>query len=209
MKTLLLLISFSLMASVSLAEENYTPQQAVEAERIGDHKKAMEIFIKLAEQGDNVSMVNIGTKYYLGEGVEQNYKKAMDWWIKAFKLGNGDAGGNIGVLYRDGKGVKKNRKIAYILFLITHMEGLGTEATQYRVNSLLRREIAEQPESDIKEALCYTGEYIVDYLEARGNLKKIAQDSLPSSGKTRFKDNNWWLPSEKEKLNYTCKEPWN
>jgi TPR repeat protein len=208
MKLLLFIIPFLFITSISLAKEEFTSQQALEAERSGDHPKAIEIFTKLAQQGDHVSMVNVGAKYYNGEGVKQDYKKSMDWWLKAFKLGNGDAVGNIGVLYRDGKGVKQNRKIAYLLFLITHMEGLGTEATQYRVNSHLRREMTEQPEEDIKDALCYTGKYLLDYLEARGNLDKIAQDTLPSSGRIRFKDNNWWLSSEKEKLNYPCRPPW-
>jgi hypothetical protein len=182
---------------------------AIAAERSGDHKQAIELFTVLADSGDSLAMIHVGNKYYSGDGVEVDYTKAMDWWLRAFHANNGDAPGNIGVLYRDGKGVKQNRKIAYTLFLATHMEGLGSESTQMRVNNHLRREAAELPPTDIEEALCYTWEYVLAYIDARGQLAEPPAEVLPSSGKTRLKDNHWWLDSERANLSFDCVAPWN
>jgi len=193
---------------VSTYGQEVTPQIALEAEKAGQHEKALQLFGKLANKGDSRAMIHIGNKYYSGDGVGVDYKKAFDWWLKAFSAKNGDAPGNIGVLFRDGKGVQKNRKIAYLLFLYTHMEGLGTESTQIRVNGHLRREVAELPQEEIMEALCYTWEYVVIYVQSRGELKTIPENVLPSAGKLRIKDNDWWLPDERQNLGFDCKSPW-
>ena len=86
--------------------------------------------------------------------------------------------------------------------------GLGTESTQIRVNRLLRKEVSELPQSEIEEALCYTPAYMGLYIETRGEIKEIPKKVLPSGGKARFKDLDWWLESEKKNMNFSCKEPW-
>lgn len=208
-KVLIFFLGFFFIPALAFSIEELTLQQAIDAEKVGDHKKALAIYTNLADKGDATSMNIVGVKYYNGEGVTQDYKKAMNWWLKAFGASDGDAPGNIGVLYRDGKGVKQNRKISYILFLATHMNGLGSQDTQIRVNSLLRREVAELPQGEIEEALCYTWEYVLTYIRAKGKLQIIPNDVLPSAGKICLKDNNWWMDSEKDKMNFTCKPPWN
>ena len=192
----------------SVAAQGVSPQAALSAEKSGDHEKAIEIFSRLAEKGDSRAMIHIGNKYYSGDGVAIDYVKSMDWWLQAFEAQNGDAPGNIGVLYRDGKGVEKNRRIAYLLFLFTHMDGLGTESTQIRVNANLRREMSELSQPEIEEALCYTMDYVFAYVRSRGNLKSVPKETLPSSGSTRIKDNGWWLESEREDLKFSCPKPW-
>jgi hypothetical protein len=185
-----------------------SPQKALDAERAGDHQKAITIFSELAKSGDDRAMIHLGNKYYSGDGVAVDYKQAMDWWLKAFAAENGDAPGNIGVLFRDGKGVKKNRKIAYVLFLYTHMVGLGTESTQIRVNTNLRREMIELSKPEIEEALCYSMEYVFAYVNSRGTLKNIPDNALPTDGAVRIKDNSWWLESERKDLTFSCPKPW-
>jgi TPR repeat protein len=78
----------------------------------------------------------------------------MDWYRKAFQR-NGDALNNIGVTYRDGLGGPQNRQVAYLLFLLVHMEGIGEQETVMRANRNLRREIAEQPKAELREAMLY------------------------------------------------------
>ena len=182
---------------------------AIAAEKAGNHEEAIKLFSVLADTGDSKAMIHVGNKYYSGDGADVDYTKAMDWWLRAFHANNGDAPGNIGVLYRDGKGVEQNRKIAYTLFLATHMEGLGSESTQIRVNRHLRREADELSRADIEEALCYTWEYVLAYIEARGQLAAPPEEVLPASGKTRLKDNGWWLESERKDLKFSCASPWN
>lgn len=202
-------LSATLLCSLPVYPEVATPDAALAAERAGDHNKAIALFSALADAGDSRAMIHIGNKYYTGDGVETDYGKAMEWWLKALHANNGDAPGNIGVLYRDGKGVKQNRKIAYVLFLATHMEGLGSESTQIRVNGHLRREVDELPREDIQEALCYTMDYVLAYVDSKGSLVSIPDEVLPAAGKTRLKDNGWWLDSERKNMNFSCKPPWN
>lgn len=186
-----------------------TPQMALAAEKSGQHEKAIQLWVALAMQGDSKAMIHLGNKYYKGDGVPVDYEKTMAWYLNAFKLNNGNAPGNIGVLYRDGLGVKQNRKIAYLLFLITHMKGLGTDSTQIRVNAHLRREVAELKLAEIKEALCYTGAYLMAYINAKGELGSPPKETLPSEKNIRFKDAGWWMEDEKKNMQFDCPAPWN
>jgi uncharacterized protein (DUF2147 family) len=84
------------------------------------------------------------------------------------------------------------------LFLITHLKGLGGEATQYRAGRNLDREAADQSKDDIRRALCYTEEYVKAYVLARGKIPSGVAETMPSARKTALKDEDWWLnPSER------------
>lgn len=185
-----------------------TIQDALAADRRGDRAEALRIFTLHAEQGDAVAMQTVGLKHYNGEGAPQDYCVAMDWFLKAMEKGNADAFNALGVMHRDGKCAPVNRKIAYGVFLTIHMSGLGGESTQMRANQNLRREVAENPKADIQEAVCYTGAYVLRYLELKGRLDGVPQDVLPSAQNRRLKDMNWWLDSEKKDLEFACPAPW-
>jgi len=163
----------------------------------GKTKEALSIFEDLAAKGDDKSMVQLGIYYYEGTGVKENYNKAMDWWLKAFAKQNADAFVNLGVMHRDGHGVPKNKKIAYCVFMTTHMCGLGSQSTQYRSNSCLRRIMEVLSREDIKDCLSnYTLAYITAYLEAKGQMKGVPDRYKPSEDNPAFKDTGWWLNSE-------------
>ena len=163
----------------------------------GKAKEAIQIFESLAAKGDSKAMVQLGLYYYEGTGVEQDYPKAMDWWLQAFTNQNADAFTNLGVMHRDGHGVPKNKKIAYCVFLTTHMCSLGSQSTQLRSNSCLRRLIEELSKDDIKDCLSnYTLGYITAYLEAKGKMKGIPDKYKPSKENPALKDTGWWLDSE-------------
>ena len=66
----------------------------------------------VADTGDALAMFNIGSKYYSGDGVDQDYAKAMEWYLKAAEVGSVLAIYNIGVMYRDGEGVPKDYDMA-------------------------------------------------------------------------------------------------
>ena len=157
---------------------------------------AMAIFEPLAVAGDDRSMINMGLFYHQGQGVKQDYGQAINWYLRAFAKGNGDAYSNIGVMFRDGLGVPANKKIAYCLFLITHMRGLGTEDTQYRANSCLRRILDDMTKDDIRECFGYTEEYIEAYVKSKGSLKGIPNALRPSTSQPALKDKDWWMDGE-------------
>ena len=180
-------------------------QEGIAAMNEGDYVKAREHFLPLAEAGDDKAMITIGLMYHQGQGVKKDYSQAMDWYIKAFKKGNGDAYSNVGVMYRDGLGVEKNKKMAYCLFLITHVCGLGTEATQYRAGNCLGKIVPEMSHEELVECFDYTLEYIEAYVVSKGTLKGIPDDYRPSAERLSLKDKPWWLEGEldflKEKAN--------
>jgi TPR repeat protein len=120
-------------------------------------------------------MINLAVMYHTGQGVTQDYGKAMDWYLKAFAKQNGDAYSNIGVLYRDGLGVETNLPIAYALFYITHMRGLGTDSTQIRAGRNLDKTVALMKQDEINETLKITEKYVIRFVEKRGKLDKNDQ----------------------------------
>lgn len=181
-----------LLSSLCLAGS----QEGIAALNRGDYEEAYRQFLPLAEAGDDKAMITIALLYHQGQGFKQDYNQAMDWYIKAFRKGNGDAYSNIGVMYRDGLGVAKNRKMAYCLFLITHVCGLGSESTQYRANSCLSRIITEMPHAEFVECFDYTVEYIEAYVLSKGTLKDIPDNCKPSKERLSLKDKPWWLEGE-------------
>ena len=189
-------------------EKKIVMERAIEADKAGRYDEALDLFKQAAADGDHKAMTEVGLRYYTGKGVRQDYCAAYEWFNKA-KEGDADALNNMGVMFRDGQCVKKNRKIAYLTFLMIHMQGMGTEQTQMRTNRNLRREVAELSRGDVKEALCYTLPYYKQVLESRGKKTKAATENLPSAKSLRFKEASWWLPHEMEGLNYECPKPWN
>jgi hypothetical protein len=169
---------------------------------------AREEWESLASKGDVKSMISLGLLYHTGDGVPIDYAKAMDWYLKAYEKTDGDALNNIGVMFRDGLGVKQDRKVAYVLFLMVHMEGLGTEATQYRAGRNLGRLAESMKKEEIQEALSYTWDYVNQIVRSRGKNMEIGKDVLPAKDRPRIRDNNWWLDSERKTMDFNSPPPW-
>lgn len=69
-----------------------------------DYKKAMEWYLKAAEQNDFRAQCNVGELYRCGQGVEQDYQKAMEWFLKAAEQNYDIAQNKLGELYLYGFG---------------------------------------------------------------------------------------------------------
>jgi TPR repeat protein len=144
--------------------------EALAAKERGDYETARKEFQALAEKGEDNAMIELGLMYHTGKGVKQDYGKAMDWYLKAFDKGNGDAYNNIGVMYRDGLGCEINLPIAYALFYITHMRGLGSQSTQYRAGRNLDKTAALMKPEEIEDTLKMTEKYVLTFVQKRGKL---------------------------------------
>ena len=48
-----------------------------------DNAKAVEWYLKTANQGGASAQATVGSMYYSGKGVTQNYAKAIEWYSKA------------------------------------------------------------------------------------------------------------------------------
>jgi len=164
--------------------------EALELMNAGKYQEAYQEFQILASSGDSVAMVTIGNMFY-SDQLGPNYDEAYKWWQKAFNARNADALVNIGVLYRDGKGVTRNLEIAYDIFIIVHMRGLGTESTQIRNGRNLQKTIALLDRERVFNALCYSEEYVLRYVESKGA-------SVEPTNKTevKIKHKDWWLEGE-------------
>ena len=88
---------------------------------VTDKKEALKWY-KRAGEGDLPEAENeLGLRYQLGDGVEQNYVQAAYWFRKAAEHvpnlgGAGQGRNNLGLLYADGCGVPKDLVQAYMWF---------------------------------------------------------------------------------------------
>jgi TPR repeat protein len=65
-----------------------------------------------AEQGDADAQSNLGTNYYYGTGVPQDYKEAAKWYRKSAEQGHAMAQNHLGFMYSNGEGVPQDDKEA-------------------------------------------------------------------------------------------------
>ena len=87
-------------------------EKAQEAYNKGNHKEAVRLYRIAAEKGSSLAQYRLGTRYFLGEGVNKSNEEAFKWWKRAAEQGNPDAQNNIGRMYAEGTGVKKDRQKA-------------------------------------------------------------------------------------------------
>jgi hypothetical protein len=78
---------------------------------------------RLAEQGNVIAQMNLGNKYYVGEGVPQNFTEAVKWYRMAAKQGNAVAQNNLGMMYGIGRGLPKNFIRAYVWSSVAAAQG--------------------------------------------------------------------------------------
>jgi TPR repeat protein len=201
MRNLFFILLLSLSSHVLASKED-----AKTALATGNYPKAMELLAPLADAGDARASVTIGDLYYEGKpGIAQNHDKAYAWYQKAFVQIDGEAWNNIGVMLRDGKGVTPNRKIAYLIFLVSHKESLGTLDTQAKASANLQREMAEQKKEDLQQALCYSFDYLMEYVRSKGAIQGTPDRFKPSPRNPRFVDARFWTRAERDSMKSICK----
>ena len=94
MKLITLFLLVGILA-VSGWAENYSP-----------------VLVKRAEAGDAESQYFLGTYYYYGGAVIQDYKEAVEWFTRSAKKGNANAQFFLGLCYHGGQGVRRDCKEA-------------------------------------------------------------------------------------------------
>ncbi len=77
-----------------------------------------------AGSGDKEAQYKLGTLFYYGNGVNQNYKIAADWYQKAADQGHAKASYSLGLMYAKGHGVYRDGQKAVELFYIASQKGL-------------------------------------------------------------------------------------
>jgi len=95
-------------------EEQFNRAAAYEGEDIGqDLAKAVEGWLKAAEQGDAIAQYNLGICYINGNGVEQDPVRAFEWFRKGAEQGDTDAQFCLAICYDKGEGVAKDHTKAF------------------------------------------------------------------------------------------------
>ena len=103
------------------AETTY--QNALAAQKSGDLKKAAALMSLAANHGHSGAINDLGTFYYTGKGVPQNYEKAVDYFRRASELGNMYATHNLGVCHHYGKGVPLDLNQAAAYYVAAGRQG--------------------------------------------------------------------------------------
>ena len=95
----------------ALANSGCTPEDfssGVSAYEQEDYPRALEIFTRLAEQGDADAQFALGVMYANGKGVPKDASQAAAWYRKAAEQGDAKAQFNLGLMYANGEGVPKD-----------------------------------------------------------------------------------------------------
>jgi len=101
----------------------------------------------LAVQGDLDAQFQLGTLFYQGKGVQQDYTQAFLWYRRAGQQGNSDAQYSLGNMYLMGEGIKQDDYQARQWYEKAAEQ--GHESAQHNLESLQRIATAEpEPESD-------------------------------------------------------------
>lgn len=97
-------------------------------------KKAVELFTKAAELGDDYAKLNLADAYYLGNGTRQSFKKAFELYKEVAEKGNVTALKYLAECYQEGKGTEVNYKLA--LECYQKAAEKGDEEAKYKYTEL-------------------------------------------------------------------------
>jgi len=102
------------LAIVTILSLAFTPLSAqdfdkgVAAYEAGDYTTALQEWQPLAEQGDAVAQMILGSMYKSGEVIPQNYTEAVKWFLLAAEQGDVYGQLALGTMYSSGEGVPQN-----------------------------------------------------------------------------------------------------
>lgn len=105
-------LAATLQSEVLQVEESDGEEEKTET--TSPHNEASALFgpierlRRAAEQGDVDAQYNLGNKYHIGLGVDEDQAEAVKWYRKAAEQGNHFAQNSLGFSYLKGNGVAKN-----------------------------------------------------------------------------------------------------
>ena len=88
-----------------------------------DEEQFERVLIK-ANEGKSWAEELVGTFYYIGEGVTQNYKKAFEFYSRAAAQGEANSLNWVGTLYGKGEGVDQSHEQAFHFYSQSVEHGL-------------------------------------------------------------------------------------
>ena len=135
-------ICVGLVASIYLATSNVSlaedAKKGLQFAVNGDYRKAVDIWLPLAEEGDAEAQYYMGVVYKDGLGVEINHDEFSYWTSRSAFQGSASAMFNLGVMYEYSLGVAEDKSKAFLWYSRAAQEG-DVEAS-VRAGRMLRGE---------------------------------------------------------------------
>ena len=146
-----ILIAGVLLLALSLnAQADFS--RGVAAYKRADYNAAINIFHKLAAEGDHRAQFAMGLVYDRGHGVPQDKSKAFKWYEKGASSGNAKAQYNLALMYQNAEGVPRDEPEAIRWYLKAAERGIsdaiervhelaegGNAEVQYQFANLYRK----------------------------------------------------------------------
>jgi TPR repeat protein len=117
----IVLILVLIVSAASIAHADI--DEAYSALEKGNNTQAFSMFRHYAERGDAEAQYVLGTLYYDGTGVTQDFKQAAKWIQIAAEQGRTEAQLALGNLYFDGEGVTQDYEAAVRWYLLAAKKG--------------------------------------------------------------------------------------
>jgi TPR repeat protein len=142
------------------ASTNY--QKGIRHYKSDDAATAVRELKPLAEQGNAEAQFNLGSLYYQGRGVPQDYKEAVQWMYKAAEQGHVFAQATLGSLYAEGVGgvIEKDSPQALMWFSFAAAQGdmEAMESMDILANRMAPAQIAQAQRlaREFKPRIVYT-----------------------------------------------------
>ena len=171
----LILISISLYAST---------QEALEAYKHGEYKKAFSLYMKEAKNGNVVAENALSFLYFEGVGVEQDNTQGLQWLQKAAQSGDTRACLDLGIIYLQGQKVTKNMQQA--AHYLTIAANNGDPEAQYNLALIYYN--GDGVKQDVKKAAALLENAAQQgYKKAQINVGRIYMQALD------FEKAKFWL----------------
>lgn len=87
-----------------------TFENGMDAFKKGDYARALQVFNRLAKDGNSDAQLRLGLMYHYGLGVKENDKVAYEWVRKAAEQTNAEAQFQLGNMYVYGFGIPKTEQ---------------------------------------------------------------------------------------------------
>ena len=193
--------------AIQLGSYNAKNFQALRLVFKGDKLSAIMLLTQNAEAGFPDSQANLGSAYFYGDGVQQDWQKAFYWYSEAYKnikinntsdvlfivFGGGDINiyQNLATLYLLGLGTPKNEKIVEELLdrcneYLTCKDKKITDITGLKLNVLSRDDLPKQP--DLQEKIEAIKEELVLSKDPKVLIKLGELEKDKSKAKKYFGD---------------------
>ncbi|MBV5327014.1 MAG: SEL1-like repeat protein [Chlorobium sp.] len=109
-------------------------KEALEAYHAGDFKKACQLFILKADQGDTYAQYSLGLMYGEGRGIPQDDKEAVKWFRLAAEQGHRSAQWKLELISAKGRGVQQDDKEAVKSYRLAAEQ--GDACSQYNLGCM-------------------------------------------------------------------------